>query len=73
MEAGQRVKVFQKPITDEGFEGVAILDHQNAPLSDEVGEYWQVRFIDGRGMPESQTFGRWINERNVVPPVDVTS
>jgi hypothetical protein len=64
MKRHDLVKVFSKPITDEGLEGYArLLTHLD---DSEIGERWTVQFIGPRGLPEAGMFERWVNERNVV-------
>lgn len=67
MKIGDVVKVFCKPITDEGQEGVAkLVKHLSADDDSEIGERWLVRFAGRRGAIEVQTVERYVNERNLV-------
>lgn len=44
MEKGDRVKIFQKPFTEEDFEGIGKLLKKEQ--EDEEMEYWYVQFND---------------------------
>ena len=52
---------YQKPITDENYEGEARLYRHHSTEDDpEIGERWTVRFADG------SMVDRWVSERNLV-------
>lgn len=59
MTKSDKVKVFQKPITDKGFEGNAVLIRY-LDSDPEIGERWLVRFEDGARVE------RWVNARNLI-------
>lgn len=57
MKKGDLVKVYQKPFTQDGFEGRATL--MKRIKDDDVMEYWEVRFKD-----EPKTiYSRWIRAK----------
>jgi hypothetical protein len=61
MKRNQVVKVFDKPVTDEDYEGNARLyRHHKQEDHDERGERWSVVFSDG------SIVKRWVHARNVV-------
>jgi len=64
MMAGDKVSIYQKPLTGEDFEGMAVLISKEKPMPwacedldwcnyrREHTEHWNVRFVeDGKGAP----------------------
>ncbi len=61
MKRNDLVRVFQKPITNEGYEGMARLyRHFKEEDDPELGERWTVRFANG------DMCDRWVHKRNLV-------
>ena len=55
------INIYQKPITDENFEGVARLyRHHSDEDDEEIGQRWTVRFANG------DMVDRWVHPRNLV-------
>ena len=64
LKAGMRVKVYQKPISDEDFEGNATLKGHADKFTDSIGhERWFVRFD---GDKDGGTYPRLVHIRNEV-------
>ena len=64
MKRGDKVRVYQHPVTDEQYEGEAVLVRFCDDCSDpgeEKGEYWLVRF-----RPDEDVVHRWVHARNLV-------
>lgn len=61
MERNQAIKVYNKPITDEDFEGNARL-YRHHPSEDdpELGQRWTVAFDD------VMFVDRWVHPRNLI-------
>lgn len=61
MKRNDVVKVFQKPVTDESYEGDARLyRHHQKEDDEELGQRWTVAFPDG------SMVDRWVHARNLV-------
>lgn len=70
MQAGDKINVYQRPMTDEDFEGVAILVRpvDGNPEPDDrpdVDQFWVVQFIDSRGGVERDTYNRFVYPRHL--------
>ena len=69
MRAGDKVKVYQKPMTDEEYEGDAVLvrlvegEPESIDKPDE-DQYWVLRFLDKKGKPEPDCYDRFVYPRH---------
>lgn len=62
---GALIKVYQKHLTQEDYEGLARLVKDLDHGDDEMGYRWEVRFIGARGHDEVTTYERWVHARDL--------
>lgn len=57
MRPGQRVQIFEDPITQEKPEGMAILIDPTGSTDFDLGQQWNVQFDDDH---DGDTYTRWV-------------
>lgn len=66
MKAGQRIRVFEDPITERHCEGVATLKKQERGVAADGRENWWVRFADDVNGDDGFNVCRSVHPRNVI-------
>lgn len=59
LKSGDKVKIYQKPLTEEEFEGEAVLVNQIIAHENDKMEYWEVRFYS---RDWTETYNRWVRK-----------
>ena len=64
---GQRIAVYQKPLTAEDREGFALLEKREIRANETGGfESWFVRFFSPMGGAEKQTVRRLVHSKHLI-------